>query len=634
MTRWKRSLPVHSRLRRWFTNIQAGFRNWLAHDWNGGRPALSRARRLALEPLEPRWLPSYFTLTPNQQQVLVGGTATLTINAFPTAPDQGVFYYSVEWGDNTYNEVESGDKDGGGPDLPNTYSFSHTYTAPGDYTLSILVVFDEGENPPPYYNGSATIDVTGDPASSPITPTRNCGCINSSGSLDQTNPNATGPTEDESTDDPVRYADGVVTIAETDVRSTGFGFPWGQTRSWTNGAGYAVNSDNGSGWVDTQTPQLLQADGSTNNTLIVINNGTSADYFDLVDGAYQPRFDDPSQLTYNSSTDTYTLLDSEGDQITFTGFSSSRLPAQQGEFASYTDANGETMAVTSYTSDGHIAEMQRSTVSGSDTITESYQYSYLSSSDPNAGLLDNVTLRRQIDGGAWTTVEQAQYTYYDGTQTYGGSLGELMTATTLDGGDNVLSASYYRYYTSADDSTGYNGGLEYVFNGASYARLMGALGTDVSDLTDAQVAPYADNYFQYDSEQRVTEEIVQGAGSSTDSGGLGTYTYNYTASGNAPAVNSWSTKTVVTNPDGSTDTVYTDAYGEVLLDDHYDPSSGVHNDTFYQYNAAGQLTLMASPSAVSGYDDSNADLLDNEGGSYLYLNYNSGLLSPARGKSS
>src|SRR5579875_1738968 len=57
---------------------------------------------------------------------------------------------------------------------------------------------------------------------------------------------------------PVRYADGVVSIAETDLHSDGFGFPWGQTRSWTNGQGYTQGGDNGNGWVDTYIPHLIQ----------------------------------------------------------------------------------------------------------------------------------------------------------------------------------------------------------------------------------------------------------------------------------------------------------------------------------------------------------------------------------------
>src|SRR6185437_4980878 len=317
----------------------------------------------------------------------------------------------------------------------------------------------------------------------------------------------------------------MVAFAETGTPADNF--PWGQTRSWSNGPGYASGSDNGSGWVDTYTPDLIQADGSTSNTLVLITNGNTAYYYDLVGGSYQPRFDDGSKLTYDSGNDTYTLTDTQGDTIVLNGFGSTRPTAQRGEFASYSDPSGETMAVTSYTADGHVAEMQRSVTSNGTTTTESYLYSYLPSGDANAGLLGSVTLRTQINGGVWSTVQQVQYSYYDGTQTYGGNLGDLMTATVEDGSGNALSTDYYRYYTPGA-ANGYTHGLEYVFNSASYTRLTAALGTDLGSLTDAQVAPYADNAFQYDSQQRVTQEVVQAAGDSTTSGGLGTYGFSYT----------------------------------------------------------------------------------------------------------
>jgi hypothetical protein len=94
-----------------------------------------------------------------------------------------------------------------------------------------------------------------------------------------------------------------------------------------------------------------------------------------------------------------------------------------------------------------------------------------------------------------------------------------------------------------------------------------------------------------------------------------------------PGVNSWSTRTVVTNPDGSTDTVYTDYAAQVMLDDHYDPSSGLHTDQFYAYNSQGELALAAAPSAVTGYNDSYADLLNKQNGSYQYLSNTGGLLT-------
>jgi hypothetical protein len=108
--------------------------------------------------------------------------------------------------------------------------------------------------------------------------------MNSPGSLVQAAPMLNAPMPKQATADPVRYADGVATIAATDLHADGFGFPWGQTRTWTNGPGYATGSDNGSGWVDTYTPHLIQADGATNNTLIYIANGDTAYYFDLVNG--------------------------------------------------------------------------------------------------------------------------------------------------------------------------------------------------------------------------------------------------------------------------------------------------------------------------------------------------------------
>jgi RHS repeat-associated protein len=453
----------------------------------------------------------------------------------------------------------------------------------------------------------------------------NCGCPNAPGALNVVGGSSTGPQVPQSSPAPVRYGDGVVTIAETDLHPEGFDFPWGQTRAWSNGPGYATGGDNGSGWVQTYAPHLLQADGSTSNTLIYIVNGTTAYYYDLVNGSYQPRLDDLAKLTYNSGNDTFTLLDTQGDQIAFSGFGAGWLSAQKGQFKSYTEADGVAMAVTAYTADGHVAEAQRSATVGGQTVTESWLYGYVASG-VNAGLLASVTLRTKVNGGAWSAVRQVQYAYYDGTQTYGGSAGDLLTATVEDGSGNALDTNYYRYYTSGQ-AHGYAHGLKYAFTPDSYDRLTAALGSNVSSLTDAQVAPYADNYFQYDSQKRVTLETAAGAGDSQAGGGLGTSAFSYTASGNAQGTDSWSTKTVVTNPDGSTDTVYTNYVMEVMLADHYDPAAARHWDSFYAYDAGGRLTLAAAPSAVTGYSDSYADLLHNVSGNYQYLNNSSGLLA-------
>jgi hypothetical protein len=53
--------------------------------------------------------------------------------------------------------------------------------------------------------------------------------MNDPGSLVQAASDQNAPLPPQSTDAPVRYADGVVTLAATDLHADGFGFPWGQT---------------------------------------------------------------------------------------------------------------------------------------------------------------------------------------------------------------------------------------------------------------------------------------------------------------------------------------------------------------------------------------------------------------------
>src|SRR5262249_39626111 len=93
-----------------------------------------------------------------------------------------------------------------------------------------------------------------------------------------------------------------------------------------------------------------------------------------------------------------------------------------------------------------------------------------------AGLLDSVVLRRRVNAGAWNVVRQVSYTYYDGSLYWMSNAGDLRTVTILDGVGNALDTYYYRYYARYDTS-GYIGGLKYVFGPDAYRRLVAALGT-------------------------------------------------------------------------------------------------------------------------------------------------------------
>ncbi|HEY8503751.1 MAG TPA: hypothetical protein VIL46_04160, partial [Gemmataceae bacterium] len=127
---------------------------------------------------------------------------------------------------------------------------------------------------------------------------------------------------------------------------------------------------------------------------------------------------------------------------------------------------------------------------------------------------------------------------------------------------------------------------------------------DPLTATDAQVADYADNYFEYDSSKRVTKEVAQGAGCSACAGGFGTFTYSYTDSGYQPQgtaidFNSWQTVTVETLPDGNRNVVYTNPFGQVMLKVFVDDATDQEWEEFYAYDADGRTLLMAGPEAVT-----------------------------------
>jgi len=59
---------------------------------------------------------------------------------------------------------------------------------------------------------------------------------------------------------PIRYFDGTVMVAASDLESAAGGIPWGVTRQWTNGPGYARQNQVGAGMVLTERPALVQID--------------------------------------------------------------------------------------------------------------------------------------------------------------------------------------------------------------------------------------------------------------------------------------------------------------------------------------------------------------------------------------
>jgi RHS repeat-associated protein len=542
------------------------------------------------------------------------GTALTFQDANTAAPLTDYVTHTIQWGDGSPAVTGTLTSLGNGQVA---VTGRHIYPAKGTYTCTVSIVDDGGAS----LTSAAAIVVTDSPpppTDPPVVSGSTCPCQQvAQSSAPQADPQAGGgdPLANGYTIAPIRYADGAVLLPATDLSSAGYGTPWGQSRAWANLSGYANWSWNGFGMVDQQLPCITQ----NGNTYALVSSGTDGRIFTKSGSTYTESFFTGDTLTADTTNHLLVFSDPTGQQIRFYDFSSNWPVRQQGQFYSLTDPYGNVTRVTSTSTDGRITEVQRTTTSGGTTTVESYLYTYFSSgATPN--FLQSVTLRRQVNGGAWQNIRTITYSYYDGTLPYG-NWGDLQFATLSDGSGNVLDTQYYRYYIAAYGDPVDR--LKYSFSVTSYARLAAAVGNPAT-ASDSQVSPNADEFFTYDGQMRVTQEVAQGLGCSSCAGGLGTFTYSYSTSSNSAGFNNWSTKTVETLPDGNQNIVYTNAYAEPILSVYHDTTSGLSWDTFTPYDTAGRIQFVANPSAVTGYSESYANLV---GPTYQDLSTNSGLIT-------
>ncbi len=422
---------------------------------------------------------------------------------------------------------------------------------------------------------------------------------------------------------PVRYFDGTVKLSFSDLASHGFSTPWGHTRNWTNNAGQSESAAwnrNGLGTVVTQMPYLLAPESPSLDELVAITNGFNAyPFFDceFCSNVYKTSVNmwlkEILAETTVDLTDVYEMSDTVGNKLYF---------KQAGlKFFKFVDRYGQETKVVSY-SGTKITEVQRT----DGTVTESYFYSYFSSG-ANAGELESVTLRRKYSSTQeeWDPIRKVTFSYYETCEGCFGITNNLKTAKIWDGADQLLDTKYYRYWTGEETEVeGYDGALKFVFEPASYARLVAWMEAETSydnvdDLSDTEVAPFADFYFAYDSQDRISTEIVQTTGSSRPTTyGRGTFTFNYYDNPNiypnAPDPedhNHWAVRTIETLPDHdeeneivSRNVVYTNAYGEVTLKVY---ESGIGEDirqwpVYFRRDDQGRVLLKAYPSSFTKYN--------------------------------
>ncbi|ADG66878.1 AmoP [Planctopirus limnophila DSM 3776] len=359
-------------------------------------------------------------------------------------------------------------------------------------------------------------------------------------------------------------------------------------RSYTNQLTTPTNVGQGFGWLVFNWPHIV--DGV--EEVVVIRSSTSSLWFNKATPQFVPMFGSNSRLEHDTSAHVLRLTYADGVQFEFHDFIQTTSPS--GAFARMVEAGGAITEVLSYTPTGKIAEIRRTGMVGAEVLTEAFVYTY----DATSGNLTSATLRRELGSGGWEDVRRATYGYYDGT-TANGSLSDLelveLEEPTSTGWE-LTQSMYYRYY-KAGDIHGFAHALKYVIEPDTFQRMVN---NSVDPLTTSNsiLATYADNYFEYDEQKRVTLERVNG--------GSRTFEFAYTNRISNGASNAWATRTVETYPDGTELIVYSNTIGQPLIRDFSDGSD--HWITAYHYDTDHRVLWEASPSAVLAYDDTAADL--------------------------
>lgn len=395
----------------------------------------------------------------------------------------------------------------------------------------------------------------------------------------------------------IRYSDGEIRLRLDLLSTRGFGVPWGHTLTYSSRLPDRIDFGNGLRWFVEQWPRVVDVNNEEGETqyYVAVWSPWRAVWFDVVESSFATRYGADYAFSHDETNDVFKVTTCEGEVWEFSDFDQTSLPG--GLFRRMTSKGGTTIEVTSYTDLGRIGEVRRSYTSGGDTTTESFLYSYYTTCE-HRGRLQTVTVRRQVNSGSWSEVARAEFEYYgedDGVECPGDL--KSASAQVLDGSTwKSTGTDFFRYY-QCGETNGFCHALKYMFSPASYDRLKAAYSNPVT-ASDAQVAPYADRYFEFDTQQRVTTTKLDG--------GSRTFTYSYSTSSHRESASNWKTKTVETRPGGSQRLVYTNFLGQTLVDDF--KSGSDHWIEAYKYNSNYHQTEQASPSAVSGYRDSYANL--------------------------
>ncbi|MBL8812383.1 MAG: glycosyltransferase, partial [Planctomycetaceae bacterium] len=387
---------------------------------------------------------------------------------------------------------------------------------------------------------------------------------------------------------PVRYFNGQIRLSATDLTSSGFGVSWGHERVYCNLLSHAADLGQGYNWLVFQWSYLVDhQDGA-----ITVVRGTQGSWwFDPSGGGYTGRYGAKATLVHDTERHRFVLTQLTGTVLEFHDFDQMDNP--EGSFARQIQPGGEVTEVSSYTDNDLIAEIRRSGTVGGATITEAFVYTY-----SEAGRVLTATLRRQLVGGGWEEVLRAVYDYYGPASSFGseGDLERVRRQVPTSSGWADLETDYYRYWLDGDDH-GFKHGLKFVVKPAAYVKLQAA-GYDPLMVSNAILSTFADHYFEYDEQDRVVLERIDG--------GSRTFTFSFTEGFESTDFNVWARKTIETLPNGNQNIVYTNRVGQFLIKELRSGSQRWIDA--WQYDASSRRVQHARPSAVIGYDQTYPDL--------------------------
>ena len=404
----------------------------------------------------------------------------------------------------------------------------------------------------------------------------------------------------------MRYFNGEVRLEVADISAPGFGIPWGHSRTYSNQQRVDFDRGNGWNWNPVNLPHF-GASTLSGSALALYGNLYNLRYF-YASGSptYISQFGDLATLVHLATPKLLRLTEPDGSVWMFNDLTVTDRP---GGFKYMIASGGAILSVTQESGD-QILEIQRDVTAGGVQYTDSFLYEYISGGELN-GHISACTHRSSSGTGPWTNLTRVIYSYY-GSSDLSGSLGDLQTATRqilLSSGIwSDLGTDYYRYYKTGNEK-GAAHDIKFVCSPESFARLDAYTSGNPFTASDLTVSLFADFYYEFDSNDRVSlERVYSGSKTITFS-----YTRNprYSGGGSSsssasatPGNNVWIYRTVETRPDYSQKVTYANFAGQTMLS--VLKTSATSADqwcTFFLYDDAARQIWMAQPSAVTGYDD-------------------------------